>query len=185
MTTVNFYGKTFPILYPCLENSTTGNGIMFVLLLYRIRYWWTWNMKKSRHPKVRSNHVKISWKVNQYTKVVLEQPRGHQGLLLKCTKYNPICRLLSISFHKLVVQVIKVVLRTALDEPSHSKKYTKIPSSIYSWSIGHILEHEFFCLGHLGCAGSKGKKVDLRNSEQLFRVVFSTFGGQKKNLKFF
>ena len=32
------------------------------------------------------------------------------------------------------------------------------PSSIYSWSIGHILEHEFFCLGHLGCAGSKGKK---------------------------
>ena len=51
---------------------------------------------------------------------------------------------------------------------------------IYSWSIGHILEHEFFCLGHLGCAGSKGKKVDLRNSEQLFRVFFSTFGGQKK-----
>jgi hypothetical protein len=34
------------------------------------------------------------------------------------------------------------------------------PSSIYSWSIGHILEHKFFCLGHLGCAGSKGKKVD-------------------------
>ena len=55
-----------------------------------------------------------------------------------------------------------------------------LPSSIYSWSIGHILEHELFCLGHLGCAGSKGKKVDLRNSEQLFRVVFSTFGGQKK-----
>ena len=25
-------------------------------------------------------------------------------------------------------------------------------------SIGHILEHEFFCLGHLGCAGNKGKK---------------------------
>ena len=59
------------------------------------------------------------------------------------------------------------------------------PSSIYSWSIGHILEHEFFCLGHLGCAGSKAKKVDLRNYEQLFRVVFSTFGGQKKYLKFF
>ena len=32
------------------------------------------------------------------------------------------------------------------------------PSFIYSWSIGHILEHEFFCLGHLGCAGSKEKK---------------------------
>ena len=56
-----------------------------------------------------------------------------------------------------------------------------LPSSIYSWSIGHILEHEFFCLGRLGCAGSKGKKVDLSFSEQLLRVVFSTFYGQKKN----
>jgi hypothetical protein len=35
-------------------------------------------------------------------------------------------------------------------------------------------------LGHLGSQGSKEKKVDLRNSEQLLRVVFSTFGGQKK-----
>ena len=51
---------------------------------------------------------------------------------------------------------------------------------MYSWSIGHILEYEFFCLGHLGCAGSKGKKVDLSFSEQLLRVVFSTFWGQKK-----
>ena len=59
------------------------------------------------------------------------------------------------------------------------------PSSIYSWSIGQNLEHEFFCLGHLGCAGSKGKKVDLSFSEQLLRVVFSTFWGQKKNLNFF
>ena len=25
--------------------------------------------------------------------------------------------------------------------------YTSHPSSIYSWSISHILEHEFFCLG--------------------------------------
>ena len=25
-----------------------------------------------------------------------------------------------------------------------------MPSSIYSWSIGHILEHEFFSLGRLG-----------------------------------
>ena len=33
-----------------------------------------------------------------------------------------------------------------------------ISLSLYSWSIVHILEHEFFCLGHLGCAGSKGKK---------------------------
>ena len=28
MTTVDFYAKIFPILYPCLENSTTGNAIM-------------------------------------------------------------------------------------------------------------------------------------------------------------
>ena len=58
------------------------------------------------------------------------------------------------------------------------------PSSMYSWSISHILEHEFFCLGRLGSQGSKGKKVDLRNSEQLLRVVFSTFGGQKFFFKF-
>ena len=32
------------------------------------------------------------------------------------------------------------------------------PSSIYSWSIAHILEHEFFYFGYLGCAGSKGTK---------------------------
>jgi hypothetical protein len=38
-------------------------------------------------------------------------------------------------------------------------------------------------LGHLGCVGSKGKKVDLSFSKQLLRVVFSTFCGQKKNLK--
>ena len=41
-----------------------------------------------------------------------------------------------------------------------------MPSSIYSWSIGHILAHEFFCLGRLGSSGSK-EKVDLRFSEQL------------------
>ena len=53
---------------------------------------------------------------------------------------------------------------------------------------GHSLEKEFFCLGRLGSEGSKEKKVDLRNSEQLLRVVFSTFCGQKnlkKNLKVF
>ena len=61
---------------------------------------------------------------------------------------------------------------------------SKMPSSIYSWSIGHILEHEFFCLGHLGCAGSKGKKVDLSFSEQLLRVVFSILCGEKDILFF-
>jgi hypothetical protein len=44
--------------------------------------------------------------------------------------------------------------------------------------VGHILEHEFFCFGGLGSSGSKEKKVDLSYSEQLLRVVFSTFGGQ-------
>ena len=47
------------------------------------------------------------------------------------------------------------------------------PRSIYSWSTGHILEHEFFCLGRLGSSGSKEKKVDLSFSEQLLRVFFS------------
>ena len=46
------------------------------------------------------------------------------------------------------------------------------PSSIYRCSIGHILEHEFFCLGRLGSSYSKGKKVDLSYSEQLLGVVF-------------
>ena len=53
------------------------------------------------------------------------------------------------------------------------------PSTIYSWSIGHILEHEFFYLGHLGCAGNEKNKVDLSFSEQMLRAVFSTFCGQK------
>ena len=30
LTTVDFYAKTFPILYPCLENSTTGNAIAYI-----------------------------------------------------------------------------------------------------------------------------------------------------------
>ena len=55
------------------------------------------------------------------------------------------------------------------------------PSSIYSWSIGNILEHEFFCLGRLGSSGSKEKKVDLSYSEQLLRVFFSTFWEQNYN----
>ena len=47
------------------------------------------------------------------------------------------------------------------------------------------MEHEFFSLGRLGSKGSKGKKVDLRNSEQLYRVFFLTFGGQNKHFKKF
>ena len=55
-------------------------------------------------------------------------------------------------------------------------------STIYSWSIGHILEHEFFCLGW---AGSKEKKVDLSFSVQLLKVFFSTIWGQKNLIFFF
>ena len=58
-------------------------------------------------------------------------------------------------------------------------RYYKGPSSIYSWSIGRILEHEFFCLGRLGSSGSKGKKVDLSFSEHLLRGFFQLFVGKK------
>jgi hypothetical protein len=37
-------------------------------------------------------------------------------------------------------------------------------------------------LGRLGSQGSKEKKVDLRNSDQLLRVVFSILGGKKNIL---
>ena len=57
------------------------------------------------------------------------------------------------------------------------QKFHGDPSTIYSWSIGHSLEHVFFYLGHLGSSGQQGKKVDLSFSED----GFSTFCGQKKN----
>merc|ERR1712129_693750 len=65
--------------------------------------------------------------------------------------------------------------RAASIGPSMSLPNNFHPSSIYSWSIGHILEHEFLCLGHLGRSGTKEKKVDLSYSEQLLRVVFQLF----------
>jgi hypothetical protein len=44
----------------------------------------------------------------------------------------------------------------------------KCPSSnTYSWSISHILEHEFFCLGHLGSSGSKEKSNVLKSGTLL------------------
>ena len=58
------------------------------------------------------------------------------------------------------------------------------PSSIYSWSIGHILEHRFFCLGHLGCAGSKRKKSGFEFFWAFFEGGFSTFWRQKKLIFF-
>ena len=54
------------------------------------------------------------------------------------------------------------------------------PSSIYSWTISHILEHEFFCLGGLGSSGSKEKKwiwVFLRNFWGRFFQLFVAWLG--------
>ena len=56
--------------------------------------------------------------------------------------------------------------------------------SIYSWSIGHILEHEFFCLGCLGWAGSKEKKSGFEFFWATFEGVFSNFL-RAKNFFFF
>ena len=55
-------------------------------------------------------------------------------------------------------------------------------SSIYGWSIGHTLEHEFFCLGRLGSSGSKGKR-GFEFFWATFREFFSTF--LQKELKIF
>ena len=59
------------------------------------------------------------------------------------------------------------------------------PSSIYSCSIGHILEHEF-C--NLGCWAVKEKFLKRRNfclSMLLFGVFFSCFWGQKNSFLIF
>jgi hypothetical protein len=57
------------------------------------------------------------------------------------------------------------------------KDLTFTSSSIYSWPISHILEHEFFCFCHLGSSGQLGKKEDLSFSDQLLSVCFLTFCG--------
>ena len=69
---------------------------------------------------------------------------------------------------------------------SHKNLLTRengqFPSSIYSWSIGHILEHEFFSWGRLGSSGSKEKMwiwVILRNFWGCFFFIFLS---AKKNL---
>ena len=53
-------------------------------------------------------------------------------------------------------------------------------SSIYSWSISHFLEHEFFCLGHLGWAGSKEKKWIWVFLSNFWVCFFQLFVGKKK-----
>ena len=59
------------------------------------------------------------------------------------------------------------------------------PSSIYSCSIGHILEHEFFCLGRLGSSGSKEKKRIWVILSNFWKWFFQLFAGKKKKSKFF
>ena len=49
-------------------------------------------------------------------------------------------------------------LKTSQKKQVISQSFDETPSSIYSWSISHILEHEFFCLGRLG-SFSKKKKI--------------------------
>ena len=63
--------------------------------------------------------------------------------------------------HLLFFQNIKIMIRISIS-----------PSYIYSWSIGHILEHELFCLGHFGCAGSEGKKSGFEFFWATFESVF-------------
>ena len=105
------------------------------------------------------------------------------SLLILIETWNKVLLYLGATF---VLQFFATIqLPTSASELRKALFAGLTPSSIYSWSIGHILEHEFFYLGHLGWAGSKEKKVDLSFSEQLLRVVFSTFWGQKKLKKKF
>ena len=57
--------------------------------------------------------------------------------------------------------------------------------SIYSWSIGHILEHEFFCCGRLGSQGSKEKKSGFEEFWATFEGGFFNFLWAKFFFKFF
>ena len=77
------------------------------------------------------------------------------------------------------------ILRRPQNFAKSSPYFCPLPSSIYSCSIGHILEHDF-C--HLGCWAVKGKFLKRPNfclSMLLFGVVFSTFCGQKNNFSIF
>ena len=69
---------------------------------------------------------------------------------------------------------------------------TILGGAVLKSSVNTLEMHLFFSIqlvhrSHFGTGiflfgplSSKGKKVDLRNSEQLLRVVFSTFCGQNK-----
>ena len=54
-------------------------------------------------------------------------------------------------------------------------------SSIYSWSISHILENEFICLGRLGSSGhNKEKKWIWVFLSNFWGWFFQLFVGKKK-----
>ena len=70
----------------------------------------------------------------------------------------------------------KLKRKKRLRRKSRHQRRSKRKSVESSWSIGHILEHELA----VWAVRALRKKVDLRFSKQLLRVVFSTFCGQKK-----
>jgi hypothetical protein len=69
----------------------------------------------------------------------------------------------------------KLKRKKRLRRKSRHQRRSKRKSVESSWSIGHILEHEWAVWA---VRVVRGKKVDLRFSKQLLRVVFSTFCGQ-------
>ena len=66
---------------------------------------------------------------------------------------------------------------------SDIQKWLSAETNRETFGLG-FLENGNEDLGRLGSQGSKGKKSGFENSEQLLRVVFSTFCGQKKNIFF-
>ena len=54
------------------------------------------------------------------------------------------------------------------------------PSSIYSFSISHILKREFFCLGRFGSQGSKEKKWICVFLSNFWGCFFKLFVVEKK-----
>ena len=85
------------------------------------------------------------------------------------------------------INIVFLFPRTFLERHVRSNRKKTLFSSIiyvtlatqfiYSWSLNHILKHEFFCLGRFGISGY----FFLNIPDQLLRVVFSTFCGQKNS----
>ena len=65
-------------------------------------------------------------------------------------------------------------LKTSQKKQVISQSFDETPSSIYSWSISHILNTNSSVWVVWAAHGSKEKKGDLSFSEQLLKVFFST-----------